>query len=289
LNIEKLAIGTANFGLDYGISNSKGKIENSELLRIIRLAKESGVSYVDTAQAYGNAELRIGMELKDDISSFNIISKLEPGFNDSIYTLVNRTLKNVGQNGIYGFIYHDFKDFLNNKDSFNELMSIREKGIIKKIGFSLYYPWELELLFEEEIDFDIVQFPYNIFDRRFEYLFDKLKTKSIEIHVRSVFLQGLVFLNPNNLPSSFNEISSKLNELKELSKGFNISVAALCLNYAICNSYIDQVVIGVDSSKQLEQNVNDVNNSVLDQIIMNKLNSFSIINEQIILPKNWKL
>ena len=160
---------------------------------------------------------------------------------------------------------------------------------IEKIGLSLYYPSELEYIIENEIDADIIQVPYNIFDRRFEQYFPVLKKMGTEIFVRSVFLQGLVFKDPSELDDYFEKISGKLVNLHSLAAELDIPIAALCLNFAVLNEFVDEVIIGVDS----EQNFREiVSSSVYRTRVENALQTLYLLqedDENMILPMNWKV
>ena len=147
----------------------------------------------------------------------------------------------------------------------------------------------MKIFLKKKINFDIIQVPYNVFDRRFEPHFVKLKKVGVEIHVRSVFLQGLVFKNPGDLTGDFSKISGKLKLLAELAKKGNTSISSVCLNFAVANKLIDKVVVGVDSIGNLreilkaEKDIDYVNN------ISGELLNLKEDDEQIILPVNWKV
>ena len=168
------------------------------------------------------------------------------------------------------------------------LSGIKEDGLVEKVGFSLYYPAELEYLFDHNVMFDFLQIPYSIFDQRFATYFPELKRRGIEVHSRSVFLQGLYFLAAEELCGQFDSIQSKVLALNEITQNNGISIQHLCLGFALLNPEIDRVVVGVDSVAQLESNLEiehniDAVNQVYDQLKM-----FGIEDEKILLPFLWK-
>ena len=186
----KIILGTVQFGLDYGVSNKKGIPSNKELKEIFSLAENNGIFLLDTASGYGNAEKRIG-----DISNgnFKIITKISNIDNaQSIENQIKKSLFNLKSDFIYGCLFHNTNELLHNLFLWEELNKLKKLGLIKKIGVSLYHPKNLENLLSLKIIPDIIQIPFNIIDRRFEPYFERLNKLNIEIHVRSIFLQGLL-------------------------------------------------------------------------------------------------
>ena len=244
--MRKLALGTAQFGLDYGIANERGKVPKEEVFKILDLALEKGIDTIDTAKAYGEAEKVLGEYPR--IGQFKVVTKFsEDAEEELIESLQNLKLKKV-----YGLLAHRMEAFINNPSLWNKVLNLKAGGGVDKVGFSLYFPWELERLLE--LNFDIVQVPYNVLDRRFEHLFPELKDRGIEVHVRSVFLQGLLLMNPTKLSPFFDDIKPILSELRRLSQEKGIKLKELLLCFILKNPYVDKVVIGVDSIKQLELN-----------------------------------
>ncbi|MBU1850359.1 MAG: aldo/keto reductase [Nanoarchaeota archaeon] len=281
----KLALGTAQFGLDYGINNNKGQITKQEAQKILKFALEHKLNFIDTAQTYGDSELIIGEFILNNKTNFKIISKFST---EKLSTkLFDESLKRLHSNRMYGCLVHDFESFKKNPSTWTILRKLKKEQKVKKIGFSLYYPKEVEYLLERKIPFDIIQVPFSILDQRFNELFPLLKKKKIEIHVRSVFLQGLLFKNPNKLKGEFKRIKNKLTLLQSISKENNIPLSALCINFAALNKYIDKIVIGVDSLKNLQENVNSIKYQKKVSLIYTKLQNLKELDERIILPLNW--
>lgn len=185
--ITKIILGTAQFGLDYGVNNKKGRILKKEVFEILNYAWKNKVRILDTALTYGESEKIIGKFIKKKRVPFKIISKLPKANSKTAGGFFSESLARLGQDKIYGYLVHNFKSFLKNNLIWDTLEKLKAKGRIKKIGFSLYYPQELKYLLKHNFNFDIVQFPYNIFDQRFAPHLSLLKKRNIEIHVRSVF------------------------------------------------------------------------------------------------------
>ena len=285
----KIALGTAQFGLDYGISNKTGQIPENQVFEILNESIKSGIDVLDTAYAYGNSELVIGNYIKKHANVFKIISKLPECNPRDVKNIFESSLERLAVDSLYGYMYHSFQHYMDNPEIWDILEKLKSEGKIEKIGISLYYPSELEYIIENKIYVDIIQVPYNIFDRRFEEYFPLLKKMGVEIFVRSVFLQGLVFKSPSELDDYFAKIKGKITQLHSLAAELNIPIAALCLNVAIINEFVDQVIVGVDSIQNLKE---IVSSSVYHDDIKNiipKLYSLREDDENMILPMNWKV
>ena len=197
--LNKIGLGSVQFGLNYGISNNNGITKKEEVSKIFNISSEMGIKLIDTAQVYGNAENIIG---KYHNNRFDIVTKLNPNKkNDlTIKKLLESSFNNLNINSIYGVIFHDVNTIFETPKFYNELITLKKQGFIEKIGFSLYYPDEIKKVLELFGEPDILQVPYNFFDRRFEKELIKLNNKNIEIHSRSTFLQGLFLSNPKIYP-----------------------------------------------------------------------------------------
>jgi aryl-alcohol dehydrogenase-like predicted oxidoreductase len=279
----RFALGTAQFGMDYGINNKRGRIPDSEVYDLLRYASSQGIDTLDTANGYGDSETVIGTFSKGGGGPFNIISKY--GMNNDIEEAVNLSLHRLGLKSIYGYLAHDFKFF---STILKVLSDLKSKGKIKKIGVSVYYPQEIESLWEQDIQIDLVQLPFSVFDQRFLSMLPKLKEKNIEVHARSIFLQGLVFKNANDLQGNFLAIKEKLASLSALANQIDIPLAGLCINFVLLNQYIDKVIIGVDGLDNLKENLEMVRFQEKVKSIYPQLSGLAETNENLILPFNWK-
>lgn len=285
--IKRVALGTVQFGLNYGISNRSGQPNSSEVKRILDYAKSVGISTLDTAINYGEAETILGKVLQNQSGAFQIISKFPKETTASALTeTLSNSLGRLKQKEIYGLLAHSSSSF-DNSALIKRLIEEKQKGRIQKIGVSIYSPSEIRKILDQDIDIDLVQLPYNVFDQRFKPLLGDLRRKCIEVHVRSVFLQGLFFLNPKELPPHFNTVKNKLHKLQDLAKDLDIPLHALLLNYTLGQSDIDKVVIGVNTLQELQGNISAFNYAEETHQIQEVLDSFSEENEEILLPMNW--
>jgi len=198
--LQKIALGTVQFGIPYGINNHNGVLSFEEIEQILRTAASAGITLLDTAPVYGDAEEKIG---RFSEGGFKVVTKLparknrHPYSKEWLYDSVRESIKRLNVKKIYGLLLHKPGDLLE-KDGgifFSDLQNLKQEGLVDKIGISIYEPSELVVL-SDNYFFDIVQAPFNILDRRMidSGWMDRLYKKGIELHVRSVFLQGL-FIN----------------------------------------------------------------------------------------------
>ena len=280
----KIALGTVQWGLDYGISNTNGIPTDAELDAIVRLATQNGVDLFDTASQYGNAEQRLGNYITKNSS---VVSKFSSVNHSSLENEIQGSLERLNVEQLYGYLFHSPKDLINAPFLWDQMQHLKVKEKVKKIGYSLYIPEELELFLDKNWIPDIVQLPYSLLDRKFEPYFEQLKSLGTEIHIRSVFLQGLYFKSTETLSSTFNDLKSALIELKELAREFGLTTVELALNFVLKNENIDYAVIGVEQSNQLKEIISA---SKIDfpKSIVELVNALSVENPTLLNPSNWK-
>lgn len=249
----KIALGTAQFGLDYGVSNKKGKTSTYQVKSILDYAIYEGIDTIDTAPSYGSAEKSLG---HIGVDKFKVVSKSMPVLcrSKSIREQLSQTLNDLGLTSIYGYLSHRPKTILKYPKNWDTLLELKHSGIVKKIGLSLYSPDVLRNLLTKNIVPDIVQVPLNYLDNRFEDLLERLYSQGCEIHTRSTFLQGLFFVDPDSLPEHFNSIKLLLKNLRDLDD----RLPGELLSYVLNKPYVNKVIIGVESKEQLVENISTV-------------------------------
>ncbi len=255
----KLALGTVQFGLDYGIANKQGQVLYGEAQSILGHARASGMEMLDTAIAYGDSERRLG---EIGISDWRVVSKL-PAVPEAcsdvsqwVADALRSSLQRLKIKSLYGLLLHRPQQLLEQDgDRLHQvLQQLKRDGLVGKIGISIYEPAELDALCSR-YQFDIVQAPFNIMDRR---LIDsgwlpRLTERGIEFHARSVFLQGLLLMTPSDRPKKFNRWASLWSNLEKWLTYSKLTPLQACLRYALSYSEITKVIIGVDSLKQLKE------------------------------------
>ena len=277
-NASKIVLGTVQFGCQYGI-NSAGRPNEDEVRGILQKAAEAGIEKLDTSSAYGDSEAVLGACIPTD-ATFRIISKY-PKSDVSVREMFMGSLERLKVKKLYGYLLHHFEVYRNNPSVWDEFVALKNEGLVEKIGFSLYTTDELELLLQNNVPFDLLQVPYNIFDRQFESYFPILKERGVEIHVRSTFLQGLFFMNREDLPEKLQPLKPYLLQLDAYAQSMKMSVAEVALNHNLQNPAIDGVLIGVDNQSQLLTNLQSIREErvALDIQVQEK---------QLLNPVNWK-
>ena len=254
----KIALGTVQFGLDYGIANNQGKVNTNIVKNILMHAQLAGIDTLDTASVYGNSEEQLG---EIGVKDWRIITKLSnvPNLCDDISLWVRgqvfKSIQRLKVRSIAGLLLHDTGQLTgpHGQQIWSALKTLKAEGVIEKIGFSIYNPNELEILWGSYRP-DIVQAPHNIFDRRLEQSgwLQIMSDSRVEIHIRSVFLQGLLLMDEDSRPIKFNRWSYSFGLLEKWIKENNTTALQACLSLPLNDDRINRIVIGVDNTQQLK-------------------------------------
>lgn len=259
----KLALGTAQFGLDYGVANKQGRVSLDEVRSILAVAKSAGIRTLDTAAAYGNSEATLGMA---GIDRFEVITKIPPFPSDALSDIggwirktVTESLSGLNIESLTGLLLHRPLELLSEvgDETYQTLTALKKQGIVEKIGISIYQPQDLDALIPR-FDFDIIQAPLNILDRRLisSGWLQKLKHNGVEVHTRSAFLQGLLLMKPEERPAYFSSWTQLLNRLDQWWESQGLTAAQACLGFLYQLEDIDRIIVGTDSAQQLQQIIN---------------------------------
>ena len=285
-----IGLGSAQFGLDYGVSNHSGEVSKEEVKRILKTAQLQGVNFIDTAVGYGTAEQKLGAY---NLNNFKIITKSAPiknQSNDTWFSLkdIRNSIKRLSIRKLYGFLIHNVNCLAgtNSQKIYKDMQCAKENGLIEKFGYSVYYPEDLDKFFEK-FPPDIVQLPANIFDQRFNRSgwLKKLEDQGVEIHIRSVFLQGLLLQSNQDYHPYFNLFKPALDKWQTHWQHHYKSPLEACLapfsNLPSCYS----LIVGVETAIQL--------NSILESI--NKhygyvdTEEFEVFDPRLIDPSLWHI
>lgn len=290
--IDKLILGTVQLGLEYGINNSSGKPTTEQAVFLLETAYKSGVKYLDTAEAYGNAQEVIGTYHKtNSSSSFNIITKCKKG-NETLprADFLKNYLQNLEQlnvSKLEAYLFHSYEQYktFNNWDVLYEMQQI---GKLSRVGVSVYTNEEaIEVAGDERIS--IVQLPFNLLDNSAQrgFVLEFLKKNNKEVHTRSIFLQGLFFKDRTTL-GKLQPLQSDLEQLDKIAAKSNCDLGLLALAYAFRQPLIDKVLIGVDSYEQLKANINlmekvgSIDSKAFEEIDQINISAVSFLN-----PSTW--
>ena len=288
----KLIIGTAQFKKGYGITNINKRINNKEIKKIFTLINKNNIKYFDTAPFYGNSEKILG----EYINQKEIVTKI-PDIKEKIISkksiletkkILFQSIKNLKINNLYGVLLHSSFDLLKpgKKYLIDFLRGIKKDKITKKVGVSIYEKkdfYDIQKFFSP----DIIQLPLNIIDRRLitNNFLKKIKDKKIEIHARSVCLQGVLLENPKNFPPFFQKFKSDFLNLRNEIKKNKISLLKAYLAFVLTIKEIDKIVIGIALSKQLKQILKIFNLKKIEKI---DIDIPVISNKTLLDPRLWK-
>lgn len=289
--VDKLVLGTVQLGLDYGINNPNGKPSLAEAFSILNNAYDNGIKILDTAEAYGNSQEIIGKFQKAfPQKKFNIITKLAANNTLKDGELINHISKScliLATNTLYGYMFHNYQSFNENLNLYAEILQAKKQGLIQNIGISLYNNNEILDIIENYKDFDFIQIPFNLLDnqsKRKPFL-DKARKSGIQVHIRSVFLQGLFFKNVNQLPEKLSPLAPYLKELDAIMLKNRLSTEELALQYVLKKKYIDYVLIGVENTEQLIENIRICNKTI--NVPHKSIDAINVAQEELLNPVNW--
>jgi len=285
-----LALGTAQFGLPYGIANTTGQVSEQAVKKILYRAKESGVNTLDTAIAYGSSEKCLG---NAGIEGWRVVTKLPeipeecPNISEWVDRQIEESLSRLGLRKIMALMLHRPLQLLEPRglELWLKMQELKDNKIVDKIGFSVYSPLELDLLLEN-YNPDIVQSPYSVLDQRLRTSgwLKNLHDDGVEVHVRSIFLQGLLLMSQEKRLQKFNQWKSLWNIWDTWLIQLKLSPLEACLGFVSQEKMIDCTIVGIDNLTQLNQMLSivqkDIGVKVPKTLITEDLN--------LINPINWK-
>jgi aryl-alcohol dehydrogenase-like predicted oxidoreductase len=286
--MSKLALGTVQFGLRYGIANRIGQVNVDEAKAMLVMAQAHGIQTLDTAINYGESESVLG---QIGVSPFKVVSKL-PAFAGDISSVnqwalaqTSASLARLGISHYASLMLHRPSQLLDaiGADLYRALCQLKDQGVTRKIGISVYSPAELERIIPK-FDFDVVQIPFNLFDRRLltSGCLGKLKDRGIEVHTRSTFLQGLMLMSRQDRPPQFGIWSDLWSKWDDWVAHSGLSPMQACMAYVLGIGEIDKVVIGADNSLQLLEIIE----SAVPQGGI-EIPDLACQDERLINPSNW--
>jgi aryl-alcohol dehydrogenase-like predicted oxidoreductase len=275
INWERICWGTAQLGLDYGISNSLGKTSKSEGLKIQENLESKDSYFVDTSSLYGDSESVLG----DIINKKNkIISKYKNLQSINLKNQIRKSLDNLNTKSLYAILSHDPKEILSNPSLWEDFLKVKKDKLTSKIGFSLYDEKDFEKIIKLNLKFDVVQVPLNYFDKRFDSIIKYCNENSIEVQIRSVFLQGIFFKEMNLIPSFFDPLKKEITQLQNI---YGKNLGKFLVEYVFLNYQIDLVIIGFNNQEQLKELIDSENidfsnfkrkfNAAIDNNIINPI------------------
>lgn len=283
-----MILGTVQLGLDYGINNQSGKPSRVQAKQILDYAYSSGIKTLDTAAGYGNSEEIIGLFHKVNPSrEFGIITKFHFNESSNLSKVISQSLEKLKISRIETLMFHSFAQY----EQYGKLIlnewQLNHKDSVKQFGVSVYNNEEIEELLEDD-DISVIQLPFNLFDNGTQRanVLKNAKQKGKIIHVRSLFLQGLFFMDTKRLPQKLTPLMQDLLKLNEIAIKWGYTKEYLALNYAKSRPYIDEIVVGVESFEQLKSNILNLSNDFSLEIV-NEIEKIQVKEKQLLNPSNW--
>ena len=289
----QISIGTAQFGLNYGFANQYEKVEENEVNKIFCLATRHGITKLDTAPSYGDAELVIG-KIEDVVENYRITTKLPNISTNVISSSQISTAKNsftqslarLRVKSIDGLLIHHGTDLLKSggEQLFDLAQELREKKLVSRIGVSVYTDEPIiDILNLFELDF--IQLPLNLFDQTLleNGTLEQVANRGIEIEARSVFLQGILTMSTREIPAPLSDLRPLHQRLTDLANKLSVSQQRICLDFLRSVPQIKNVIIGVNTEQQLKEIVMNLAQNPL-QI---NYSQFSVQTKELVNPKLW--
>jgi len=292
---DRLVIGAAQLGMHYGINNVSGQPDIDSVYDIVKTAFNSGVTRFDTAQAYGISEDVLGQAFdKFNIGAkVKVYSKLHPkldlGDGAAVRLSVEDSLRKLKIDRLEGLLVHNEDGVRFWGEGLGDVLrGLVVQGKVKLTGISFYTPQKaLDAL---DIDgIDILQIPANILDHRFEQsgVFKKAQDCRKSIVVRSVFLQGLLLMDPETVSKKLNMAKESLIAFRELASRRKFQPNELALKYVLSKWHHADVIVGAETVKQVADNLKVAGQNLAEDCIQEIDNTFRETEERIINPDCW--
>ena len=286
--MKRLAIGTVQFGLDYGISNIVGKTTWDDVTGILEKSRKSGVDTLDTAPLYGDSEQILGQV---GVQDWKIITKIPPLPNcevdgsDWVLEHICHSRHKLRVDRLEGVLLHNAGDLIGvqGKNIAAGLKEAKVQGLVRKVGYSIYSPHSLYNLVEV-LSPDLVQAPFNVLDQRLERSgwLKRLVGMGAEVHIRSVFMQGLLLMAPEKRPPAFDKWRDHWLKWDASVGGSGEQALALCLGFVKAYTDISRIVVGLNSQAQLEQLF-----ELWDKVAPFEADGLACDDPKLVEPSNW--
>ena len=283
----RLALGTVQFGLPYGIANQDGQVTRADAAAILAAARAGGLDTLDTAIAYGDSESCLGAA---GIAGWRIVSKLPtlpddcPDVAAWVAAHIEASLGRLRVDRLYGLLLHNPRQLLGAHGGAlaAALRAVRAAGQVGRIGVSIYAPEDLAAIYSV-LPPDLVQAPLNLINRRLvdSGWLQRLADDGVEVHTRSSFLQGLLLMP--QVPAFFAPWQSLWARWQAWLAEHPGQAAAACLAYPLSLPQVARVVVGVDNPVQLSELLA----SLCNLPSTDELPDLGSSDEKLINPSNW--
>jgi uncharacterized protein len=288
----KLILGTVQLGLDYGVNNQSGKPSLEVALKILDQAHDAGITRLDTAEAYGNAQEIIGTFHATRKKRFRVITKFSSKTlsEESFEEHVEQSIRILNIDKLEAYMFHSHSDYEQFPNELAVLRLLKKQNRLEKIGVSVYTNEEALQLMEKDNGIDLIQLPFNLLDNLYQRkkVLDKAQKKGVEIHVRSVFLQGLLMKKRSSIDPPLDKLIPYLKLLDSLAVDSRKPIEAMAINYPLQIDLIQGVLFGVDSLEQLTRNISFASDYHLSFEELVRINNIKVLEVELLNPVNWK-
>lgn len=294
----ELCLGTVQFGMKYGINNRLGQPGEEDCFHMLDKAIENGISVIDTARAYGTAELVLGNYFKQrhNQDKVKLISKLRPNIIEEnetdVYSVVRReaeeSLKRLNVSSLEGYLLHT-PQYVRNPEIVRALERLKEEGVVRHIGVSIYDIEDGDAAIGTGV-MDYIQLPYSILDQRGvkEGFIRRAKNCNITIFARSAFLQGLFFMEEDRIPPHLQDVIPHLRMFDQMLETYGVDKLSALMQFVTCEEAVDYLVFGVDTVGQLEADLACCREKRLPDEFRDEIKrKFQPLDKSIIFPSLW--
>jgi aryl-alcohol dehydrogenase-like predicted oxidoreductase len=258
-SVARLALGTVQFGMPYGVSNSGGQVPEVEVKAILKAAASAGIDMLDTAAAYGEAEAVIARAAADLGRPFLVVSKTPPGASiDGVLAAARQSAELAGGRGLDALLVHHPADLAGHAGDrlWRALQDLADQGAVRRIGLSASFddgPRALAARFSPAI----IQVPVSLFDQRLvrDGTLAELAVRGIEIHARSIFLQGLLFARESQLAPSIRHLAAALETRRQTIRAQGATLVEAAMGYVLAQPEICRIVVGLTGVRELDEMV----------------------------------
>lgn len=287
-----IGLGTVQWGLEYGVANREGRTPRDEVGRILAGARSAGLQVLDTAALYGDAEAVLG---EQDLNGLRVVTKtpryahalITADDVDHLLATFGRSLDRLRLPSVYGLLAHHADDLLapGGERLIEAMVSLREQGRVARIGVSVYDGGQIKALLERFTP-DLVQLPLNVFDQRLiaDGSLTRLAALGVEVHARSVFLQGLLLMPPDTVPDYFQPWQALIRAWHAACAARGVLPQHAALAFVCDRPEVACCLVGVQNRAQLDESL-----AGLDEIPALDVAPFACSDPALLNPINWRL
>jgi aryl-alcohol dehydrogenase-like predicted oxidoreductase len=295
-SVSPLVLGTAQLGMPYGVANRTGQPDLPAAVDIVRTAWAQGIREFDTAQDYGSSESVLGHAFRQlgITESARVISKIDPGLDhgdpEAMKKALASSLEKLAVPRLASLLLHN-EALLDGWDRSiaSALADLVSSGTVERIGVSVYSPEKAWDALQQD-GINVVQIPSNILDRRFERrgILELAARKKKQVYVRSVFLQGLILMRPEELPEHMAFARPSIVQVNELARELGLTVPALALGYLRARMPEAKLLVGAETAAQVSRNTNDARTALTTDQAARVAQYFDRVDERILNPALWR-